>query len=152
VLTQFDLGWIVAFLEGEGHFRFHRNSKRGGGTPLVTADQLQRWPLDILVHLVGGKIYWYPKQGRGIHIWQLRGQPAVALMMTVYVKMSPRRKAQIADAIAVWRTIRPWGHITHCKRGHAYTPENTMLWADGYKRCRACDQLLRNRKHLRSVD
>lgn len=27
--------------------------------------------------------------------------------------------------------------VTHCKRGHAYTPENTVLNRFG-KRCRAC--------------
>ena len=25
-----------------------------------------------------------------------------------------------------------------CHRGHAWTPENTALWRDGYRRCRTC--------------
>jgi hypothetical protein len=29
---------------------------------------------------------------------------------------------------------------THCPHGHAYTPENTIRWADGKRRCRTCDQ------------
>jgi len=33
---------------------------------------------------------------------------------------------------------------THCPHGHEYTPENTIRWADGKRRCKACDRA-RNR-------
>ena len=29
---------------------------------------------------------------------------------------------------------------THCKRGHPFTPENTMLSPRGYRACRECDR------------
>jgi hypothetical protein len=29
-------------------------------------------------------------------------------------------------------------HLTHCKRGHAFTPENTRIRSDGSRACRAC--------------
>jgi hypothetical protein len=29
---------------------------------------------------------------------------------------------------------------THCKRGHAFTPENTRT-VNGYRRCRTCEKL-----------
>lgn len=32
---------------------------------------------------------------------------------------------------------------THCPHGHPYSPENTAVWADGQRRCRAC----RNARH-----
>ncbi len=30
------------------------------------------------------------------------------------------------------------GRRTHCKNGHAFTPENTQVNAKGWRRCRAC--------------
>lgn len=36
-------------------------------------------------------------------------------------------------------------HWTHCKRGHEYTPENTLIQKDGSRSCRAC-QAIRNAK------
>lgn len=35
--------------------------------------------------------------------------------------------------------------LTHCKRGHEFTKENTILQATG-KKCRACKNLLRKRR------
>lgn len=32
---------------------------------------------------------------------------------------------------------------THCKRGHAYTPENTRRKRDGMRSCKACERLRR---------
>jgi hypothetical protein len=31
---------------------------------------------------------------------------------------------------------------THCKRGHAFTPENTRIDSRGHRACRACSRLL----------
>lgn len=36
---------------------------------------------------------------------------------------------------------KPKPLLTHCKRGHEFTPENTIVPADGARRCRACDNL-----------
>lgn len=30
--------------------------------------------------------------------------------------------------------------LTHCKRGHEFTPENTYIKANGCRACRACDR------------
>jgi hypothetical protein len=35
---------------------------------------------------------------------------------------------------------------THCKHGHAYTPENTLWHREGYQRCRECMNAPRRRK------
>jgi hypothetical protein len=29
--------------------------------------------------------------------------------------------------------------LTHCKNGHEFTPENTIIWKNGGRRCRACN-------------
>ena len=38
---------------------------------------------------------------------------------------------------------------THCIRGHPFTPENTIRWADGYRHCRACE-IERNKRRYGS--
>lgn len=45
---------------------------------------------------------------------------------------------------------------THCKSGHEYTADNTRLRPNGWRRCRACEEMKRqqdrltNRSHKRS--
>jgi hypothetical protein len=34
------------------------------------------------------------------------------------------------------------GYKTHCKRGHEFTPENTLLTSRGHRRCKQCTQAL----------
>lgn len=37
------------------------------------------------------------------------------------------------------RTGKGWrADLTHCKRDHEFTEENTLIFADGRRRCRAC--------------
>jgi hypothetical protein len=36
---------------------------------------------------------------------------------------------------------------THCARGHEYTPENTLIRAEGWRNCRTCrDERYRERR------
>lgn len=145
MLTPRQVEWIAGFLEGEGHFCFQRNSARRGGCPVITADQVQRFPLDKIQLYLGGRVYWRPerKASNGIHVWYIRGKLAASVMMTVYSLMSPRRKGQIADSLEPWRKLATYnGNKTHCKRGHEFTPENTIRFEQNGKRgrrCRTCD-------------
>ncbi len=41
---------------------------------------------------------------------------------------------------------------THCKRGHAYTPENTLSNGPGRYRCRACTRMLQEQGPLNATD
>lgn len=36
---------------------------------------------------------------------------------------------------------RPQNQATHCKRGHAFTPENTRYGANGRRNCRECQHI-----------
>jgi hypothetical protein len=35
-----------------------------------------------------------------------------------------------------WRRVA----TTHCAQGHAYTPENTLWRAEGWRNCRECNR------------
>ena len=39
---------------------------------------------------------------------------------------------------------------THCKHGHEYTPENTAIWDEGYRRCRECSRIRRQAARQRA--
>lgn len=89
-----ELGWAAGFLEGEGHFAAHRNS------PVVTAVQKEREPLDRLHAVFGGAMSAYTRNdGRSYYRWQACGQRGAACMMTLYALLSSRRQARIEDAL-----------------------------------------------------
>lgn len=49
----------------------------------------------------------------------------------------------MADMKAKGRAKSPRGNVTHCKDGHAFTPENTMIrrrrrGGDTWRQCRVC--------------
>ncbi len=47
-------------------------------------------------------------------------------------------------------TPRPWSNQyagkTHCQRGHAFSPENTRLLANGWRGCRTCARASRRER------
>lgn len=137
-------------MEGEGSFRYRVR------TPHVSAVQVQREPLDRLQLLLGGKIYWRLTKGNGIFVWECYGALGASVMMTLYPMLSPRRKAQVAGALAQWkkrRTLRAEyarrKAATHCKRGHAFTLENTYVYPRGVRSCKTCMTMHNKARRLR---
>jgi hypothetical protein len=145
MVRRVDLAWAAGFLEGEGYFTVankYRNIQAG-------ANQVQRWPLDRL-HQIFNVGTFFIKQYHGVAqdqwVWSVQGTDAIALMMTLYPLMSPRRQEQIRHAIAVWKTWRVSNkYKTKCDQGHELSGTNLILHnrkSNGHVRrvCRMCQQ------------
>lgn len=129
MITSRDLEWCAAFLEGEGSFVLN------GGTPLCTAPQKEMEPLEKLKRLLGGNICVKAK----INAWQLCGEGAAGVMMTLYPLMLSRRRGQIRNALTRWRTLPPkQKYRTHCKYGHRYS--TTELVKSTQRMARRCSE------------
>lgn len=132
-----EIYWIAAFLEGEGCFQNYKKS------PTASAVQVQKWPLEKLKNLLHGNIYLQakpknPKWSRKF-TWVLRHSKGIALMMTIYPLMSPKRKCQILKVINLWKSIPPLPkYRTHCPKGHPYSPTK-IKWRNTTQRiCKIC--------------
>jgi hypothetical protein len=138
-----DLYWTAGFLEGEGYFCLRGSTK---SAVTLNASQVQRHPLDHLVALWGGKVLG-PYQNKNpksspYYRWDLSGTNAVALMMTLYSLLSPKRQEAIRSIVAIWR-VNPgnpatWVARGFCKNGHDLTGSNYVVAPSGHGRCREC--------------
>jgi hypothetical protein len=122
-----ELFWAAGFLEGEGTFGDWAKNLR------CSAVQVQREPLERLQRLFGGSIGF--KRSRNPRhqdqfCWTVSGHRAAGVMMTAYVLMSLRRKAQIRKGLTIWkqRTQLLGANRVRCKRGHLMTAENTITY------------------------
>jgi hypothetical protein len=141
-----DLGWALrevlwasGFLEGEGSFG---NSPRTGA--VVEASQVQRQPLERLHRVFGGSLLGpYLKKtqpnAQAYYRWQIFGAPAIGIMMTLYVEMSPARQEQIRAALDRWkaapgsRAVQQRAKVA-CPKGHPYDYTDV----NGHRVCRRC--------------
>jgi hypothetical protein len=104
-LTTTDLHWAAGFLEGEGSFG------NGGAGIGMNASQVQKEPLEKLQRLFGGNLHLdntsikHPNHQNCWH-WTLVGRAGAAIMMTLYVLMSTRRKQQIEKYLTVWKATK----------------------------------------------
>jgi hypothetical protein len=147
VITSQEIHWAAGFLDGEGYFQNPAVRR----CPRISAAQKQAWPLLKLKAMFGGSIYYRVTDGRRperrYFIWERTGRRAIAVMMTVYCLMSPRRQERIRAIIEDWKG-RAYHNIgrynrekTHCKRGHEFTPENTYAKDGKYRQCRTCQRM-----------
>ncbi len=56
------------------------------------------------------------------------------------------------DKVAKGRQFLPSSAITHCKRGHEFTPENTYMAARGVRHCRQCHNARERAAHVPAAD
>jgi hypothetical protein len=109
MLTEFELGWVVGILEGEGCFFITRRTKGSYGPYLytrVTVCMTDRDVLEQLQRVTGiGKLERIrerkdPKH-KPISQWIVcRSQEAIELMVAVYPHMGARRQAKIREVLA----------------------------------------------------
>lgn len=141
------LKWIAGFLEGEGCFSVSKQR-----IPRVNASQVQLWPLEQLHAELGGSIRLQPRRHRNsnhhdAHVWDISGQRAAGLMMTLYCLMSPDRKRQIALALTPWRNGRTWARYRQtCPRGHPYSGRWVRKDGQTHRQCGICRRDA-NRRH-----
>lgn len=144
-VTVTQLAWAAGFLEGEGSFGNH------GGTPRVSAAQVQKEPLDRLAAMFGGHM-WLKENGSGfpnskpLWTWTLNKQRSAEVMMTLFSFMSPKRKDEIEAALKAWkaaRSVRKAGG-KKCLRGHSIEGDNAMhIHGRTYPTCRTCKNAVR---------
>ena len=106
MISVAELAWVAGFIEGEGCFYF--SPKTAHISFMVCAAQVQRWPLDQLQKLVGGKIGRIaPRKGKGHWAWNLTGPRGVGLALTLFSAMSPDRRQKIKELLLVWKKTAP---------------------------------------------
>lgn len=149
------LYWAAGFLEGEGSFFSIRK------TPAVSAGQVDKQPIDMLVSIFGGTVCIIPQRGnsKSQYRWQIAGTKAVGVMFSLYSLMTDYRKDKISKAIALWKEAksRPGQHNaekTCCPKGHPYNELNTYITkrknGGTMRRCKIC-QMGWSRKYRNSL-
>lgn len=142
--TDYELGWIVGFLEGEGSFQCHTSAR-------VSASQVQFEPIEKLVEIAGGKYALNQptrKNEQPCFRWELNVEDSMEVMRRTYLLMSPKRREQIKDSMEkqlAKRYKRP-NNSQFCVNGHELTEANTYLYrrpglpehAKGVRYCRIC--------------
>lgn len=64
--------------------------------------------------------------------------------------VNPTHLEPVTHPVNVERGLR--GHITHCKAGHSFDPENTYLTGDGRRQCRECRRRRKREQRARLRD
>jgi hypothetical protein len=111
-----ELAWAAGFLEGEGTFHVQGRSRKTtgyNGVPSISAVQVQKWPVERLQEILGGRIYhcakvqdrWSSKR-QPYWKWTMAGRAAAGVMLTIYPYLSPKRQQQCD---AVFRIPRKYG-------------------------------------------
>lgn len=101
-----DLEWAAGFLEGEGYFSAPISPNGKKAALQIQACQVQKWPLEKLTRLFGGKIIFDNRthcKNRSIWRWYIAGPRAAGVMMTVFSLMSPKRQGVIRGALLMWK-------------------------------------------------
>ena len=97
MMNEFEFGWVVGFLEGEGSFFWNRG-------PTVKATQADLQPLLRLQEWYGGSIQEQaPRRGlidqKKVWHWRVTGMRARNLLLELMPHMSLRRQSQIQWAL-----------------------------------------------------
>ena len=102
-----DIAWAAGIFEGEGTCRRSHGVKDPYGSMAITVGQKERWILDKLRDLFGGRVsISKAKPNSNIpsgpqHIWYVGGSRGRGFILTIFTFLSPRRRAQARRALGV---------------------------------------------------
>ncbi|MGH2949332.1 MAG: hypothetical protein ACRDPC_24270 [Solirubrobacteraceae bacterium] len=114
-LSDFDLGWAVGMIEGEGHISATKRKDRARGWRVtIGVSSNDRTILTRLQGLFGGGIYRHSTNNSLAnepgYAWQISAIREVqTILQLVYPHLSDRRKAQADRALAVRPIYGPGG-------------------------------------------
>lgn len=141
MMSAGDIRQLAGLWEGEGTFYFREGSPHMsiGVTDRDVIDTARRWMSHDRYITRLGKLASVTTRRKGryapIHQFTLSGQFAASWMMTLYMLMGQRRKAQIRVALNGWRRAQvAYYKRTHCPRGHPHV----LHWKQSGK-CRECN-------------
>lgn len=141
------------------HYSRWRSAKRKG-QPRPVTPPLQRFWRNVQVGDNDSCWLWLgPRAGRGYGVMSIRIDPNVWRNVYAHRFAYEHLVAPIPDgltidhlcrnrlcvnpdhleAVTAEENVRRWARsVTHCPRGHAYTPENTYTDSRGCRECRSC--------------
>lgn len=139
-LDREELAWAAGIFDGEGHVRAARSGAYTGvGITVVQACTPPIEPNDapplLLLRFrdafgVDARIkYRGPTTEHGKHRWDLRisrREHVQHVLICMWPWLGQVKRAQALTALAGYQQNQPWPK-THCKRGHAFTEENTRV-------------------------
>lgn len=98
-----DIYWAAGFLEGEGNFSHANAMARNGSGTYVSAYQVNKEPVERLLHLFGGSLSHRMARGNAnaVWVWRACGSRARGISMTIFGLMSAKRQGQIRRAIGI---------------------------------------------------
>ena len=105
-VNQFDLGWLVGILEGEGCFRIASRHKKSA-YPRIIVKMCDRDAVERLAEITGAGIVreaaWESKKNPKhsvAYTWTVNGAASLPLMELVRPYMGERRKQKIDEVLA----------------------------------------------------
>jgi hypothetical protein len=94
------IAWAAGFYEGEGSCQGVIGTLQKHSTRCHIG-QKNRWPLDRMVALFGGRISEGSCNNAPFYDWQISGARARGFLMTIYSFLSPRRQEQVRAAVGM---------------------------------------------------
>ena len=123
-LSEFDLGWVVGIVEGEGGIGLYSKGKRDGKLPRIAVGMTDQDTIRRLHAVVGAGYVLGPYQTtpdrKPYWRWAVENRDDVMdLLHEMRPHLSVRRQAQV-DAVLAWDAARP--------RRYAYGVRGHLKW------------------------
>lgn len=96
--TEADVAWCAGFLDGEGSFLLSKVTGTDRRKATISADQIEREPLDKLARTIGGTVSGPVRRtsaGSPIYRWIMRGDLRVSLPLLLPHLVVKRRRAEL---------------------------------------------------------